>query len=107
MPRGRAAKDGDERQAKNGYWYTKVENRGWVLTHWLTAEKKIGRMIDPAQDVVKFVNSAFKRDPHNEAGVYVIPKKTSSKRKRKAILEDRIRELSVELSSINRDLDES
>jgi hypothetical protein len=55
--------------------------------------------------MVQFVSPEFKRDPYNLAGVKVIKKRTSSLRRRKAILEDRIREMQQELKGINEQLD--
>lgn len=103
MARGRVAEVGTTRVAKNGYHYTKVADRGWVLTHWLTAEKKLGRRLEE-NEMVKFVDPKYKRDPYNEAGVLVIKKKTTSLRRRKAQIEARIAELKAELEYIDRQL---
>ena len=51
MGRGKTAEVGDTRIAANGYHYTKTETRGWVLTHWLTAEKMLGREIRSDEQV--------------------------------------------------------
>lgn len=104
MPRGKTAAVGDTRVAQNGYHYTKTEDRGWVLTHWLTAEKKLGRLLRD-DEMVQFVDPKFKKDPYNIAGVKVIKKRTSSLRRRKALIEERIRELQSELKNINAQLD--
>jgi len=95
---------GATRVAANGYHYTKEAERGWVLTHWLTAEKKLGRLIDPKQDVVQFVDPKFKKDPYNPDGVRVIKKRSTNRRRRLAVIEDRIRELEAERAQILREL---
>ena len=108
MGRGQTAEVGATRVADNGYHYTKVakESGGaeWRLTHHLTAEKKLGRPLED-NEIVQFVDKKFKRDPYNPDGIRVIRKKTSSLRRRKAAIEDRIRELQAELATINRELE--
>lgn len=109
MGRGRTAEIGATRVAKNGYHYTKVQNHprasnGWILTHWLTAEKKIGRPLND-NEMVKFADPKYKRDPYNEAGVIVIKKKTTSLRRRLAVIEARIEELEAEKTFIQKELD--
>lgn len=104
MPRGQASAVGATRVADNGYHYTKTEDRGWVLTHWLTAEKDLGRQIDTEREMVKFVDPRYKKDPYNPAGIRVIRRKTSSLRKRLAVVEDRIREYEAERDRIKKQL---
>lgn len=111
MARGQAADVGDTRIAKNGYHYTKVESHprspnGWILTHWLTAEKELGRHLEQ-DEMVKFVDPKFKRDPYNPNGIKIIKKNTTSLRKKKAALETRIEELKAELEYVNRQLEET
>lgn len=106
MARGKTAEIGATRTAKNGYHYTKVEGRGWVLTHWLTAEKVLGRLLDDSE-MVQFVDKKYKSDPYNENGIRIIKKRTTSLRRRKAQIEARIQELQSELRSINERLHES
>lgn len=103
MARGQVAEIGDTRVAKNGYHYTKVDNRGWVLTHWLTAEKKLGRLLEE-NEMVQFVEPKFKKDPYDPRGIRVIKKRTTSLRRRKAQIEARIEELQGELNFINQEL---
>ena len=114
MPRGSNADVGAERTSANGYHYTKVEDQstiranlvgpGWMLTHHITAAKKLGRPL-LENEIVQFVDKKYKRDPHNIAGVKVIRKKTSSLRRRKAQVEARIAELQAELRYINKELE--
>jgi hypothetical protein len=103
MARGATAPIGAERCAKNGYWYTKTEAGKWVLTHWLTAEKKLGRPLAD-NEMVQFVDAKYKSDPKNPSGIRIVRKKTSSLRTRKSYLEDRIKELQAELRSVNEQL---
>jgi hypothetical protein len=108
MGRGKTAQDGATRVAKNGYHYTKMSSHprasnGWILTHWLTAEKKLGRPLKD-NEMVQFVDSKYKSDPENLAGVRIVVKKTASLRRRKAVIEDRIRELQAELTQIEKEL---
>jgi hypothetical protein len=105
MPRGQVAEVGATRVAKNGYHYTKIAAGDWKLTHWITAEKKLGRELTE-NEMVQFVEPKYKKDPYNPDGVRVIKKRTSSLRKRKAQVEARIAELQAELSGINEQLNE-
>jgi hypothetical protein len=109
MGRGQTAVQGATRVAKNGYHYTKVPNHpraqnGWILTHWLTAEEKLGRQLEE-NEMVKFVDPKFKADPHNPKGIVIIKKKTTALRRRKAVIEARLEELQAELDFINKELD--
>jgi hypothetical protein len=106
MPRGQASPVGATRVADNGYHYTKTEERGWVLTHWLTVESARGTLIDPEKEVVQFTSKAAKRNPYDIGGIRVLKKKTSSLRKRLAVLEDQIREKTAERDRILRQLDQ-
>ena len=107
MPRGKVSLIGDTRVAKNGYHYTKVAvNQGpgnWKLTHWITAEKMLGRDLYD-NEMVQFVDPKFKKDPYNPLGVRVIKKKTTSLRRRLAQVESRIAELQAEKTQIEREL---
>lgn len=92
--RGEPAPLGTERKAKNGYWYVKVKERGWVLKHWLIWEKTHGRRIEPSKETVRFADG----DNQNmtPSNIVVIPKGTSTPRKRIAYIEARIAELLAE-----------
>lgn len=100
MGRGKAAEIGATRTSQNGYHYTKVES-GWRLTHHLTAEKMLGRPLRE-DEIVKIENKRF---PYKEDGITIIVKRTSSLRKRKAILEAKISDLQGELNSVNKALE--
>lgn len=104
MARGQTAEIGSTRVAQNGYHYTKMEDGSWKLTHWITAERMLGRDLHD-NEMVQFVDGKFKRDPYNVDGIRVIKKKTSSLRRRKAQIEARISELQGELATINKELD--
>jgi len=85
MPRGKgAAEVGTERTAKNGYTYVKVENRGWVLKHWLVWEQANGRQIDPAKEMVRFKDSD--KTNFNPDNIICIPRGTVSLRQKLARL---------------------
>lgn len=108
MARGKAATVGDTRVSKNGYHYTKVADHplapnGWILTHWLTAEKKLGRQLNENESV-RFKDQSYKSKPYDMAGIVIVKKKTSSLRKRLAVVEDRIRELTAEKEYIEKEL---
>jgi hypothetical protein len=111
MARGKTAEVGTTRVAKNKYHYTKVEGRGWVLTHWLVMEEHLGRQITEDESV-RFVSPRVKRElaetgTCNVKDLILIKKRTTSLRARKARLEARIAELQSELNDINRELRES
>lgn len=105
MPRGQLAPDGATRTAPNGYHYTKVNGRGWVLTHWLTAEKvRGGEPIDTDKEMVQFVKGFNKKDYANPSAVRIIKKNTSSLRKRIAVVESQIEEKQAELRRLKAQL---
>lgn len=109
MGRGSTAEIGATRVAQNGYHYTKVSdhpraNNGWILTHHLTAEKKLGRSLAD-DEIVQFVDKKFKRDPYNPDGIKIIRKKTSSLRRRLAVIDSKIEDLKAERAYINKQLE--
>lgn len=108
MGRGQTAEIGATRVADNGYHYTKVVddngNAKWRLTHHITAEKVLGRPLRD-DELVKFRDKKFKRDPYNPEGVQVIRKKTSSQRRRIAQIESRIAELQAERAYLLKQLE--
>lgn len=108
MGRGQTAEVGATRTAKNGYHYTKKpehprSQNGWILTHWLTAEKKLGRPLKD-NEMVKFKDKKYRAHPYDEEGIVVIKKRTTSLRRRKAAIEARIEELKAELKFIEDEL---
>lgn len=104
MGRGQTASVGATRVSQNGYHYTKVEKEDgsveWRLTHHLTAEEMLGRPLRK-DEMVKFKDKKYKRDPYNTDGIIVIKMRTSTLRRRKAYLEERIREMQAELRRID------
>jgi hypothetical protein len=101
MGRGKTAEVGDTRVSQNGYHYTKVPG-DWRLTHHLTAEKHLGRALSD-NEIVKIKN---KREPYKfNDNIEIIVKRTSSLRKRKAVLESKIQDLQGELASVNKALE--
>ncbi len=104
MARGKASPDGAVRVAANGYHYTKVKDRGWVLTHWLTAEAKIlGRLMTDGE-TARFKEPKYKKDPYDPKGIIIIKKRTTSLRRRAAVLEARIEQDTNELAEIRSQL---
>jgi hypothetical protein len=110
VARGKTAEVGTTRVAANKYHYTKVEGRGWVLTHWLIMERKLGRQITEDESV-RFKDPKVKRILA-ETGrcdvddLILIKKRTTSLRARRARIQARIKELQSELDGINRELHE-
>lgn len=96
---------GSTRRAQNGYSYTKVKNEGpnqWRLTHHMIAEKNLGRPIDTSVERVVFVDGdRWNLKPEN---IKVVPKGQGPLTKRRADLEDRIRELKAQLDDVNQKL---
>jgi hypothetical protein len=95
------AKLGSIRIAQNGYKYTKVAMSGpdqWRLTHHIRAEEKLGRPINTDVERVFFIDG----DRTNLAysNLKVEPKGKGSLKRREAVLEDRIRELTAQLEDI-------
>ena len=99
--RGSKAEVGAERTSPNGYRYVKCEG-GWRLKHHLVAEKKLGRSITAEERVVFLDGDKTNFKPNN---IDVREKGKSSIRRRKAYLEDRIREMEDELDEINAQLE--
>lgn len=98
MARGQRSEVGETRVAPNGYHYTKVET-GWRLTHHIIAEQQLGRPIKTDQEMVKFKDG--KRQNLSSNNIEVVPRKSGSLRRRKAVIEARIEELQAELHEIN------
>lgn len=100
MPRGKASAIGDTRIAANGYHYTKAE-KGWRLTHHIIAEREIlGRPLRE-NERVEFIDGRTLLDASN---IRVTVQGRGSLRRRKAQLEERIRELSAELALVEAEL---
>lgn len=104
MARGSAAEVGATRTAPNGYHYTKTEDRGWMLTHHLTAEKMLGRRLRDNESV-RFVSPKYKREPYNEKGLRIVIKKTGSLRRRLAQLEARRDEIDAQINELKAELE--
>ena len=104
MARGLTSTPGTTRVAKNGYHYTKVEGRGWVLTHWLTLEAKLGREINSDKDMVRFKHGYTKRDYDDPNAMMLIKKNSASARKRRTMLQERIREYQAEIDQITQQI---
>lgn len=102
MPKGVASEVGATRWSQNGYHYTRTE-KGWILTHYLLAEQKLGRPLDE-DERCRF--SDGNRKNLKLSNIEIIKKGKSSLRRRKASIETRIEELQAELEEINKQLTE-
>lgn len=97
---------GATRVAQNGYSYTKVKDKGnkqWRLTHHIRMEQKLGRPIDTSVERVVFVDGD--RTNLHYDNLKVVPKGQGPLTKRRADLEDRIRELKAQLDDVNAKLE--
>lgn len=103
MPRGQAAPVGAVFVNQNGYHHTKVdENRGFVATHVVVMEQKLGRRLEK-NEFVKFIdNDRTNLDPSN------LELRTRGDRKspqaRLAVLEARIEELQHEADDLRKEI---
>jgi hypothetical protein len=94
--RGSRSEVGDTRTAKNGYHYTKTEEK-WELTHHLIAEEKLGRKLTADERVVFVDGDRTNLDPDN---IEVRRKATASLRRKEAQLVTRIEELQAQLDAV-------
>ena len=99
MSRGQIAEVGSTRWSANGYHYTKVKDRGWVLTHRLTAEKMLGREILPTERI-SFKPGFTRKDYNNEEAIQISTIREKSIATRRAWLEAKIEEYQAELDSL-------
>lgn len=91
MPRGVASKVGDTNIAKNGYHYTRVEDK-WKLTHHIIAETLLGRPLESDETVSFEDGDRTNLTPSN----IKVSKKRTSLKGRIATLNDKIREHTAE-----------
>ena|SRR5690348_9423700 len=102
MPRGQTSPVGTERVADNGYWYVKVEERGWVLKHWLIWEEHNGRQVDKSAEQIRFLDGDRRNlSPEN---LISVPKGTTTLRKRIAQVEAQIEERQAYLKYLQDEL---
>jgi hypothetical protein len=94
--RGSRSEVGETKVSKNGYHYTKTEER-WRLTHHIIAEENLGRELNDNERVVFVDGDRTNLDPDN---IEVRRKNTASLRKREAHLVARIQELQAELENV-------
>lgn len=97
---------GATRISQNGYSYTKVKDDGerqWRLTHHVRAEKTLGRPIDSSVERVIFIDGD--RTNLKYDNIKVVTKGQGSLTKRRAELEERIRELQAQLDDVNQKLE--
>lgn len=99
--RGKRANVGDTRVSPNGYHYTRTAKE-WRLTHHIIAEEQLIRRPLREDERVEFVGkNKLDLTPEN---IRVVSKGRASLRRRKAALEERIRELKAELEALNAEL---
>lgn len=96
MSRGKAASPGDTNVAKNGYHYTRTEER-WVLTHHLLAEQNLGRPLRPDEQAY-FLDGDRRNLVAENVGTR--PKRTNGSR-RKGQLYARIEQLMAEFIELD------
>jgi len=97
MTRGKGAKIGDTNIAANGYHYTRTES-GWRLTHHLVAEKKYDRFVDPAKEMVVFLDKD--RTNFSPSNIEIRQKNVGTNEKRIARIKAHIEELQAELEEL-------
>lgn len=103
---GTIAPIGAQRIAQNGYRYTKVKDEGanqWRLTHHVRIEQKLGRPIDSTVERVIFIDG--NRANLHYDNLKVVSKGAGPLTRRRAVLEDRIRELKAQLADVNQKLE--
>lgn len=96
---------GARRISQNGYSYTKVSTEGpnqWRLTHHIRAEEKLGRPVDTSVERVIFIDGD--RTNLHYDNIKVVAKGKGPLTRRRADLEDRIRELQAQLDDVNAQL---
>jgi|SRR5215831_10146877 len=96
MSRGRKAEVGDTNIAQNGYHYTRTAE-GWVLTHRLIAEEKLGRPL-LENERIKFKDKD--RTNLNPDNIIVFTGKEASKSRQIARLNARIEELTAQRDAL-------
>lgn len=94
--RGSRSEVGATKVSKNGYHYTKTDNR-WRLTHHIIAEGILGRELTPDERVVFADGDRTNLEPEN---IVVRRKNTASLRRKEAQLAARIEELQAELDTV-------
>lgn len=97
---------GATRVSQNGYSYTKVKDKGerqWRLTHHVRIEEKLGRPIDSETERVIFIDGD--RTNLHFDNLKVVAKGQGPLTRRRADLEDRIRELQAQLADVNQKLE--
>lgn len=98
---GKKAKVGATRVAPNGYHYTKT-TEGWIGTHRLVMEKKLGRKLREGERVTFLDNDRTNMDPDN---LELTVAKKGSVDKRIARVESKIEDLQGELKALYRERD--
>lgn len=93
MARGETATIGSERVSANGYRYRKIDDGRWELVHRLVAEEKLGRALTNNEYAAFVDGNRQNLDPEN---IVVRLRGRTSLRRRLALVEARLAELSAE-----------
>lgn len=102
-------KPGDTTVSQNGYHYTYVEREGRTVrlpTSWVVGKERYGNYPDKNTRVVFEDGNRSNLEPKN---ILYVPKVGDDRawlRRRKIYLEDKIRELRLELTNVNEKLKE-
>ena len=94
--RGVRSEPGETMVSRNGYHYTRTEDK-WELTHHLIAEEQLGRPLSGDERVVFVDGDKTNLKPTN---IQVKRKTTSSLRRKEAQLVARIAELQGQLEDV-------
>jgi hypothetical protein len=102
MAKGAAAPVGSERWSANGYHYTK-STTGWILTHRMLMEQKLGRSLLPHERVT-FKNNNKRDIRIDNLELTEVKNDRTKLLRRKASIEDKIREFEAMLEEVNEEL---
>ena len=100
MARGTKATVGATIVSQNGYHYTRCDT-GWVPTHRLVAEQKLGRPLAENERVTFKDGDRTNLDPGN---IVVSTKRTASIRRQIARTKARIKDLQAQVAILERQL---
>lgn len=102
MPRGRQSEIGTVTVNANGYSQTKTE-KGWIGTHVLILEKKLGRKLRPGERAIFKDNDRRNLDPDNI--ILTITSNRKTKASQLAALIARRDDLNAQIAEIERELE--
>lgn len=99
--------EGSEFTARNGYSYRKVKGK-WKPLHYIILEEKLGRPVDSKAERAVFIDkNRTNLSPSNLMVQPLASKDTiRSKQRRIATLQDKIREMTAEVNSLQTEINE-